>query len=307
MHSIGGPQLRVASSGGRYRLSLKSGASSDCRMTRRLLIVDGDVSCHLACKTRWQDKAKNNVVYIHLDENGNKLPLEFTTEEDERYFDASWNNFENSLKEDMEATWCDSYIMAMKSDLNFRDDLYCDYKLSRKNVQATKLRNLFVPAVRGKAVIEGMAVRAVGREADDLVRIWAEQCMVAGIDFVVCSNDKDLKCIPGKHYNPKKRDGVTYVTEEEGIRHFYEQLLKGDPTDQIPGLPGVGNVYAKKFLAGHSTEEEFQEEVVSRYIDAFGNDWYSTLLINGKLLHIQRTVNDYFCFDNWPVVKELTC
>jgi len=271
----------------------------------RVLIVDGDVSCYIACRPRWQDKIKNNTVEISLDENGDKLPLLFSTEEDEKYLRDSWNNLNRDLEAAMEANWCDSMVMAVKSKSNFRDDIYFDYKASRKNsTRPNRIKNDFVPALLHLAVKSELAIESEGREADDFVRIWAEECRRFDIPFVVCTIDKDLDCIAGAHYNPRKKLKYT-ITQDIADKHYYAQLLQGDSTDDIPGLPGIGPVTATRVIAGLDTIEEYQEEVVSRYIDAFGDDWYSNLLVNGKMIHIQRHMNDYFNYEEWPVVKEL--
>ena len=91
------------------------------------------------------------------------------------------------------------------------------------------------------------------------------------------------------------------VTEEEAMRNYYEQLLKGDPTDYIPGIPGIGDVKAKKMLAGCTTEEEFQMSVIGYYMNKYDQEWKEYLLANGKLLHIQKDPEDYFCLSKWKV------
>ena len=94
-------------------------------------------------------------------------------------------------------------------------------------------------------VVEGM-------EADD--RLGIEQysmfsrakCPSFGIDktkqdlqlecnTVICSIDKDLKMIPGWHYN-FVADEKVWIDEIEAYRNFYRQCITGDTTDNIPGL-----------------------------------------------------------------------
>jgi hypothetical protein len=58
-------------------------------------------------------------------------------------------------------------------------------------------------------------------------------------DTVLVGQDKDLLCIPGWHYNPVK-DELFYVTKPEADYWFWGQVLSGDRTDNIPGLPGLG-------------------------------------------------------------------
>jgi len=259
----------------------------------RIAIIDGDVLAYHACPPRYTDKDR--------DENGKKIEKTFTPIEDENYLKISWRNFQLRLQKLLDTVYANEYLMAVKGPLNFRDDMYVDYKKHRKNSSS---ENPFVPLLRQLAVEYDIAVQADGREADDYIRMWATEARNSGDDYVICSIDKDLKCIPGLHYNMKNEVFID-VTPEYSLRFYYEQLLKGDPTDNIPGLPGIGDVKATNMLADVATEEEYQEIVVSQYIHAYGDDWKSYLLSNGKMIYLQSHYNDYFMINNWPIVKEL--
>lgn len=272
-----------------------------------IAIIDGDVLCYQACIPRWEKKARlqDGFNYISLDEHGKKIPIEYTKEDDREYLEQSWERFKKDLQDLLDTVFCTEYLMAVKGPGNYRNILYPEYKLNR-HADPSK-QNLFVPVLRKLAVHEDLAIESDGREADDLMRIWAEQAREAGDDYVICSIDKDLKCIPGKHYlMHKDKKHLITVSKEEALRHYYEQLLKGDPTDNIPGVPRVGDVKATKILAPFSTEAEFQEKVVEQYLTAYGeNLWKDYLLSNAKMIHLQKHSKDYFSFDNWPLVREL--
>ena len=51
-----------------------------------IAIIDGDVLCYQACKPRWEKKAKiqDGVSFIQLDDEGKRIPLEWTKEEDRK-------------------------------------------------------------------------------------------------------------------------------------------------------------------------------------------------------------------------------
>jgi len=265
-------------------------------------IIDGDVLAHLACQPRWHDKVKYNVEgnpIMLLDTDGKKVDFEFTTEEDAKYMEKSWDNFTKKVDKMVEELYCNEYLMAMgKRSDNFRLDIYDDYKDNR---HADKIKkNKFVPGIRQLAIYEEYAVWATYREADDLVRIWAEECRKYGIDYIVCSIDKDLKMIPGKYYNIKQRKLET-ISELSAMRNYYQQLLEGDSTDHIPGLPGVGPVKAKQMLADCENEAEFQIVVSEVYQAVYDDEWKDYLLSNGKLIHIQRHPDDYFNLEEWAI------
>lgn len=284
-----------------------------------LALIDGDVLCYQACKPRWEKKARieDGVSFVSLDDDGKAVPLQFTMAEDAQYLEECWANLKKDLNEMLENLYCESYIMAVKGSEGFRDIMYplefneektkaiWGYKANRWKPDGA--RNKFVPMLRDRCVESGMAIFADGREADDLLRIWAFEAKRAGDPYVICSIDKDLRCIPGTHWvmNKQIKEKLIQVSEADAMRHYYEQLLKGDPTDNIPGVPRVGEVKAVKILAPLATEAEFQEAVVSSYIEAYGDDWMSYLLSNGKMIHLQKDINDFFNFSEWPIVKEL--
>jgi len=271
-----------------------------------LAIIDGDVLCYQACKPRYEKKARidyqNNISYVQLDVEGNRQSFEFTEKEDQEYLEESWDNFNTLLQEILEVNYAQDYLMGVKGDNNFRHLMYPEYKMNR-HADPSKM-NKFVPFLRRMAVTFDMAVAAHGFEADDLIRIWAKEAKQSEQEFVICSIDKDLLCIPGKHYLMHKKTHIS-ISEHEALRNYYIQLLKGDPTDNIPGVPKVGDIKAFKILEDCKDEQEMQEAVVANYLNAYGDDWLSWLLSNGKMIHLSQNVGDYFKVMDWEVVREI--
>ena len=262
---------------------------------QRIAIIDGDVVAHLACKGR--GKMKNGfhaIIEDHLKD------AQFTKEEDEEYLEASYDNFEDLTVSLVKYCKADYFLMAVKGPTNYRDQIYADYKKHRIAAAPTRdSSKKYVPFVRIMAIEKGVAVEATNREADDMVRIWAEEARQCGDDFVVCSIDKDLKLIHGKHYLMHKHTMIT-VTQKYATRFYYEQLMKGDPTDSIPGIPGVGDVGAANRLEQYDTEQEFQAATIEAYQDYYGKDkWREYLLANGKLIYLQKHVDDFFNIRGW--------
>jgi len=118
------------------------------------------------------------------------------------------------------------------------------------------------------------------QEADDAIGIRAYS--MGEEDYIICSIDKDLDNLRGKHYNFVKNEAY-YVTEEQAIKNFYRQLLTGDRVDNIPGLSGIGPKKAEKILEGCVTEEELFKAVSQAYK---GDLDYLTE--QGQLLWIRR-------------------
>lgn len=158
---------------------------------------------------------------------------------------------------------------------NFRYELYPEYKANRKDTIDPKYRQL----CKDFLIKEWNAITVDGHEADDALGYSQTQ------DTIICSIDKDLLQIPGAHFNWVKNihSEQTYL---EGMRHFYEQLLKGDATDNIPGLQGIGEKKAKKHLQFCETEEEMYETCRGLYKDD------DLMHLYGKLLWIWRKEGD---------------
>jgi 5'-3' exonuclease len=270
-----------------------------------LAIIDGDILAYNACKPRWQKHARavsSGTSVKRLDEDGHVIPLEWTQEQDMEYLMECWGNFQRDLEKLVNRAYCDDYVMAVKGERNYRHILYPEYKLHRARNTNELVR--FVPSVRKRAVLNGLAVSAEGREADDLMRIWANECKKHKIDYVICSIDKDLRMIPGRYFNINKETSED-IDEFTALQIYYAQIISGDPTDNIPGIPGMGPKKSHAHICECLTEEEMQEAVVGAYIEFYGEGWFDYLLLNAKLIHLQNHPNDYFTMRHWPIVKEL--
>jgi 5'-3' exonuclease len=129
-----------------------------------------------------------------------------------------------------------------------------------------------------------------GEEADDVVGYSHYAMHVRDPEStVICSVDKDLDMIPGYHYNFVKKESY-YVSEEKADWYFLRQLMTGDPTDNIVGIPQVGKARAEGVL---NYFEDPWEEIVRLYVQSYGEKkWYDALVENGRLLWIRRKPNE---------------
>jgi len=101
-------------------------------------------------------------------------------------------------------------------------------------------------------------------EADDLVSIYHDP-----LKTVICSPDKDvLYQNKGIHYNYGKAESIV-VDETETIRFLWKQMLMGDSTDGIQGIPKVGPKTADTWLEP-LIPHEMPEFVLNKYIEKFG-------------------------------------
>lgn len=196
----------------------------------------------------------------------------------------------------MEATFSEYAFIAVGSDYNFRNDFFQFYKKSPSRVNSKSSKPDWFPELKDHLLSLPDTVSTIGFEADDLIRIWANEATLAGDPYVVCSIDKDLDVIPGPHYNNKT--GTTYiVTPEYAERFFWRQCLTGDSVDNIPGIFRCGPVMADNILAGATTTEEYKKRVINVYKDKHGDKWWEYLMSNARLLHIWNHMDDHFNID----------
>lgn len=76
-----------------------------------------------------------------------------------------------------------------------------------------------------------------GMEADDAVSI--RQWNADEGQTIICTIDKDLRMVPGHHYNYLRKE-AEFIPTTDALKSFYIQLLTGDSSDDIPGLWRVG-------------------------------------------------------------------
>jgi len=100
-------------------------------------------------------------------------------------------------------------------------------------------------------------------EADDQLGIFGTFSRKA--EYVMCTIDKDLKQVPGAHFNWDKDAEVRYVDELEANLWFYQQVIQGDSTDGFSGCPGAGPKAAQKALDGLTTEVDMWEACMELY------------------------------------------
>jgi len=177
----------------------------------------------------------------------------------------------------------DNWEIYLSGENNFRYGIYPDYKLNRRDQPRPK----FLERIREYMVRDHQAIITDGYEADDALGIRASE--LSDYDVVICSLDKDLLQIGGTHYNFVRRELIE-VSELAGLRAFYEQLLVGDPTDNIRGCPGIGKVKAPKLLDGCDTADCFVQSCWQAFVKAGCTE--DEFIRDAKLLYILRSYND---------------
>ena len=139
----------------------------------------------------------------------------------------------------------------------FRDDLYADYKAQRPpmpddlRLQIEPIHNIIQAMGLPMLIIDGV-------EADDVIGTLALQATAAQQPVIISTGDKDIAQLVNEHITLINTMTNTYLDRAGVIEKFgippeliidYLALL-GDKSDNIPGVPGVGEKTALGLLQG---------------------------------------------------------
>ena len=156
----------------------------------------------------------------------------------------------------------------------FRHEMYPEYKGTRKPM-LDELRQQ-VPVI--KEVLQAMGVKIVeqaGLEADDLLGTISKRCEKQGMDVAIISGDRDLLQLATEKIKiriPKTKQGKTEVEDyyANDVKARYEvtpkefidlKALMGDSSDNIPGVPSIGEKTATKIIVEYGSIENAFEHV----------------------------------------------
>jgi DNA polymerase I len=164
-------------------------------------------------------------------------------------------------------------IVVWDAGMSGREVQYEPYKAERKP-RPDLLREQwphFEPLVEAFGYIN---VRVEGFEADDVIASLAEQAKQKGIDVTVVTGDRDAYQLAddGRVRIMTTSRGITdtRVYDRDGVIERYgiapELIpdfigLKGDTSDNIPGVPGIGDKTAAQLLQQYGTLESVLEHV----------------------------------------------
>lgn len=210
----------------------------------------------------------------------------------------------------------------------FRHGISPDYKKSRGN---TKSPLKWLKTLKSYLIEEYGAQSMNLVEADDLVAYWYSRdfLLVEGIpcsmpvedfdvglkieplDTILCSPDKDLlQSIEGTFFNysyklvdktkPESVEkGWWVTTTNTDVDNFiWTQMLMGDATDGVTGIPGIGAKGAEKILFElglSSAPPHLPEHILSRYISHYHSvsQGIYEFQKNYRLLHLLNTDEDF--------------
>lgn len=144
----------------------------------------------------------------------------------------------------------------------FRHDLYGEYKATRPPMP----EDLSIQLPYIQAIVEALEVKGLereGYEADDIMGTLARMCEEKGFRVVIVTGDKDMKQVitPRTSLWDTMRDVFTdydAFVEKYGVTppQFVDIMgLAGDSSDNIPGVPGIGEKTALSLIRKYGTVE----------------------------------------------------
>lgn len=195
---------------------------------RRHAIIDGDI---IAYSSAWAVAKQNSVKAVLKASKEMLLNIRETLELDDATIHLSGSS-------------------------NFRYEIYPQYKAGRKEKPPA------IDEVRKYLIKYWDAVVSDGVEADDAMAIEATTYP----DRIIATKDKDLNQVPGWKYNWAKY-AVSYISSEEADYNLWLQVLTGDSTDNIKGIPGIGPIKGKKILEMPHHRGQLGSLVEQAYLD----------------------------------------
>ena len=168
--------------------------------------------------------------------------------------------FTNMLLSLLEQVQPDAIVVAFDAPApTFRHEAFAGYKAHRRETPET-----FRPQVEmTRRLLEAMGVSTLseeGFEADDLVGALARYAVERGYDALIFTGDRDQLQLINAHVRvcaPQRGVSELQIFDADAVRQKYGltpvqivdyKALAGDPSDNIPGVPGVGEKTAVRLL-----------------------------------------------------------
>ena len=196
---------------------------------------------------------------------------------------------------------------------NFRDDLYAEYKAHRPPMPSEI--KACIPLIKDLARgFDIPVLECAGVEADDVIGTLCRRAEAEGVDVVIFSADKDFRQLlsdeatgagPGCVHmlRPPYRGEVFSRETAETFRETYDGLepvqfidllaLMGDASDNVPGVPGIGEKTAVKLISKYKTVEnliEHRDEVKGKRANDGLTNHAEDALLSKKLVTIATDV-----------------
>ena len=151
---------------------------------------------------------------------------------------------------------------------NFRNDIYVDYKANRGEAPEDLIPQ-FEYFRKSVEAFNLPSIEMLNYEADDLIATYTDQILKRGAKVTIVSSDKDFMQLFKKNvriFDPIKNkilnlDDVKNKFGVEPNMIIDVQALAGDPSDNVPGVPGIGVKTAAELINHYKTLENLLNKV----------------------------------------------
>ncbi|SDX62566.1 DNA polymerase I [Modestobacter sp. DSM 44400] len=185
----------------------------------------------------------------------------------------------------------------------FRSEIYAEYKANRSE-SPTDFRGQVSLIQEVLAALHVPVLTAEGYEADDVIATLTVQAVEAGMDVLICTGDRDALQLVNPHvtvlYPRKGVSDLTRFTPEEVETKYgltpaqYPDFaaLRGDPSDNLPSIPSVGEKTAAKWVREYGSLDALVDQVdtVKGKVGEKLREHLSSVLQNRRLTELDRAV-----------------
>jgi len=182
----------------------------------------------------------------------------------------------------------------------FRSEMFSEYKAQRES-SPQEFKGQVELAKELLQALDIPIVAVEGFEADDLIATLAHQAETQGVDVAIVTGDRDAFQLVSDHVTvlyPKKgvselaRMTPDAVLERYGVQpdqYADYAALRGDASDNLPGVPGVGEKTAAKWIAQFGTLSELIDHAddVSGKVGAALREHLPQVILNRSLTQLR--------------------
>jgi DNA polymerase-1 len=206
----------------------------------------------------------------------------------------------NTLRDEAPTHFAVAFDVSRKT---WRSEEFTEYKANRSKTpdefkgQVQLIGELLDAMHANRFAVEGF-------EADDIIATLATQAEAAGFDVLIVTGDRDSFQLVSDHitvlYPTKGVSELTRFTPEKVVEKYgltpaqYPDFaaLRGDPSDNLPGIPGVGEKTAAKWINQFGSFAELVERVEEVKGKAGQNlrDHLESVKLNRRLTELERQV-----------------
>jgi DNA polymerase-1 len=185
----------------------------------------------------------------------------------------------------------------------FRSEIYAEYKANRAE-SPTDFRGQVSLIQEVLGALRVPVITAEGYEADDVIATLTVQAVEQGMDVLIATGDRDALQLVNPHvtvlYPRKGVSDLTRFTPEEVEAKYglspaqYPDFaaLRGDPSDNLPSIPSVGEKTAAKWVREYGSLDALVDQVdtVKGKVGEKLREHLSSVLQNRKLTELDRQV-----------------